>query len=78
MISKNTKLPDAVGHNAIGEVRFVWPRTGDPLSDTGKVVQHRVHWQTPGPDGIAMWDEYDVPLDNTDTTYKDLTLEIAP
>ena len=29
-----------------------------------------------------MWDEYDVPLDNTinnpDTTYKDLTLEIAP
>jgi hypothetical protein len=48
------------------------------LAVTGKVVQHRVHWQTPGPSGVAMWDEYDVPLDNTDTTYNDLTLEIAP
>jgi hypothetical protein len=82
LISKKTKLPDVVGHNAIGEVRFVWPKTDTALTDTGKVVQHRVHWQTPGPSGIAIWDEYDIPLDNTinnsDTTYKDLTLEIAP
>jgi hypothetical protein len=81
-VSKNMKLPDVVGHNAIGDIRFVWPKTGDALAKTGKVVQHRLHWQTPGPSGIAMWDEYDVPLDNTinnsDTTYKDLTVEIAP
>jgi hypothetical protein len=79
-ISKNIKLPDAVGHNAIGEIRFVWPKDGDALTRTGKAVQHRLHWQTPGPTGVAMWDEYDIPLDNTinDTTYQDLTAEIAP
>ncbi len=77
-ISKNTKLADCVGHNAIGEITFVWPKNGDALTTSGKLVHHRLHWQTPGPSGVAMWAEYDVPLDNDDKTYNDLTKDVAP
>jgi hypothetical protein len=75
-ITKGMKLPDCIGHNAIGEITFVWPATG-------KLVHHRVHWQSPGPTGVASWVEYDVGVDDAAVdvdgqTYKDLTLDIAP
>ena len=75
-ISKGMKLPDCIGHNAIGEINFVWPATG-------KLLHHRVHWQSPGPTGVASWVEYDVGLDDAaldadGQSYKDLTLDVAP
>jgi hypothetical protein len=81
-ISKGLKLPDVVGHNAIGEITFAWPQ-GDALVEPGKVVHHKLHWQTPGLKGVAMFDQYDVSLDNTitnttDTTIQDLTKSVAP
>jgi hypothetical protein len=76
VVSNGTKLPDCIGHNAIAEVTFVWP-AGD-ASATGKLVHHRVHWQSPGPSGVAMWVEYDVSLDVDDPNYADLTQNVAP
>jgi hypothetical protein len=81
-ISKNLKFPDVVGHNAIGEITFAWPK-GDALVEPGKVVHHKLHWQTAGPSGVAMFDQYDVSLDNTitDTSnpdIQDLTKTAAP
>lgn len=82
-ISKGLKLPEVVGHNAIGEITFAWPKDGDPLVEPGKVVHHKLHWQTPGQRGVAMFDQYDVSLDNTitnttDQNIQDLTKSIAP
>lgn len=77
VVSNGTKLPDCIGHNAIGEISFVWP-AGDPPATTGKLVHHRLHWQSPGPTGTAMWVEYDVSLDIDDPKYPDLTKAVAP
>jgi hypothetical protein len=75
-VSQGTKLPDCIGHNAIGEVRF--SGSADPSHPTGKLVHHRLHWQSPGPSGVPMWTEYDVSLDIDDPTYPDLTKTVAP
>ena len=76
LISNGQKLPDCIGFNAIGEITFAWPATG-------KLVHHRLHWQSPGPTGLASWVEYDVgvddaALDANGQSYKDLTLDVAP
>ena len=76
-IAKGSKLPDCIGHNAIGEINFVWP-AGDPSTTTGRLVHHRVHWQSPGPAGVPTWTEYDVSLDIDDPKYPDLTKDVAP
>jgi hypothetical protein len=75
-ISKGLKLPDCIGFNAIGEITFEWPATG-------KIVHHRLHWQSPGASGVASWVEYDVGVDDAaldadGKSYNDLTLDIAP
>jgi hypothetical protein len=77
LVSKGTKLSDCIGHNAVGEINFVWP-AGDPPPTSGKLVHHRLHWQSPGPSGVAMWNEYDISLDIDDPAYPDLTEAIAP
>jgi hypothetical protein len=76
LISKGMKLPDCIGFNAIGEITFVWPATG-------KLVHHRLHWQSPGPSAEPSWVEYDAGVDDAardpdGKSYNDLTLDIAP
>lgn len=77
LITSGARLPDCIGNNAIGEITFTWP-AGDAATTTGKLVKHRVHWQSPGADGKAMWADYDVSLDVDDKNYPDLTQSIAP
>jgi hypothetical protein len=77
LIASGAKLPDCVGNNAIGEITFTWP-AGDPATTNGKVVKHRIHWQSPGSDGKPMWADYLVSMDVDDPVYYDLTAKVAP